>query len=122
MNKEMKDVFFKLSVKIDHTNDRIDDLERLCIHNNIQLDKKIDKSNHNIMRVAETGRFSHSELEKSINMKAEKTQIDECNHRIDDLVKLFTYNNIQFDNILNEKAEKTQVDNIIVEIEKGRNR
>ena len=43
MNKEMKDVFFKLSVKIDHTNDRIDELERLCIHNNIQVGTRLDQ-------------------------------------------------------------------------------
>ena len=29
MNREIKDVLFKLSVKIDHTNDRIDELTKV---------------------------------------------------------------------------------------------
>ena len=43
MNKQTKDVFFKLSTKIDESNHKIEVLADICTRNNNELDERIDK-------------------------------------------------------------------------------
>ena len=64
MNKETKDVFFKLSTKIDESNHRIEEIANLCIHNNIQVGTRLDQ-------------------------KAEKTEVDGLIIEIKKLIGLF---------------------------------
>ena len=82
MNKEMKDVFFKLSTKIDESNHRIEEIAEAFTYNYAQLDEKID-------RKSEVWRLSNSQIGTRLDKKADKTQVDDLVIEIEKLIGLF---------------------------------